>query len=217
MEKKTKETVAEPQNTAEAQVPVAEPPTPPAPEETFDVVVCAYEGTEELMKRLWDKFHKGKHLIVPVKADMDTRALLTEVLADNRVADRFSLLPPNVIPCTEITDSLLKGNYVYVTRNGERQQDSRLPLNAEKERLVELLAAEDSMEIPSEDFIGRLNEGRRLMEVSFTSGNFVTPVLRGNPCENVVIEAFLKKFFVTASPEGFSAIASLAEKCFLKG
>ena len=213
MGKNTKETVAEPQNTAEAQIPVTEPQT----QEIFDVVVCAYEGTEELMKRLWDKFHKGKHLIVPVKADADTRTMLADALADNRVADRFTLLPPNIIPCTEITDSLLEGNYVYVTRNGERQQDSRLPLNAEKERLVELLAAEDSMEIPSEEFIGRLNEGRRLMEVSFTSGNFVTPVLRANPCENVVIEAFLKKFFVAASPEGFSAIASLAEKCFLKG
>ena len=213
MGKKTKETVAEPQNTSEAQVPVAEAQE----QETFDVVVCAYECTEDLMKRLWDKFHNGRHLIVPVKTDADTRAMLAEALADNRVAGRFTLLPPNVIPCTAIADSVLKGSYVYVTRNGERQQDSRLPINAEKEKLVELLAAGDSMEIPSEEFIGRLNEGRRLMEVSFSSGNFVTPVLRGNPCENVVIEAFLKKFFVAASPEGFSAIASLAEKCFLKG
>lgn len=217
MGKKTKETVAEPQNTAEAQIPAAEPQTPAVPEEIFDVVVCAYEGTEELMTRLWDKFHKGKHLVVPVKPDTDTRALLADALADNRVADSFTLLPPNLIPCTEITDPVLKGSYVYVTRNGERQQDSRLPLNADKEKLVGLLVAGDSMAIPSEEFFRRLNEGRRLMEVSFTSGNFVTPVLRANPCENVVIEAFLKKFFVAASPEGFSAIASLAEKCFLKG
>lgn len=217
MGKKTSKTVAEPQNTAEAQISVTKPQTPVAPEEIFDIVVCAYEGTEELMSSLWDKFHKGKHIIVSVKPDVDTRALLADALADNRIADRFTLLPPNVIPCTDVADHLLKGSYVYVTRNGEKQQDSRLPINADKEKLVELFAGGDSMAIPSENFIGHLNEGRRLMDVSFVFGNFVTPVLRANPCENVVIEAFLKKFFVTASPEGFSAIASLIEKCLLKG
>ena len=62
----------------------------------------------------------------------------------------------------------------------------------------------------------RYNAGKLLMEVSFSFGNFITPVLRANPCENVVIEAFLRKFFVAASPEGFAAIAALAEKFLLK-
>ena len=34
--------------------------------------------------------------------------------------------------------------------------------------------------------------------------------------ENVVIEAFLRKFFVAASPEGFAAISGLVAKALLK-
>ncbi len=181
------------------------------------VVICAYEGTEDLMKRLWDRFHKGGHKVIAVKAEASTRDALVECLSDEGIADEFVLLPANVIPCTEIPDELLKGRFVYVTRGGERQHDSRVPLSVSKSGLVECLAAEDSLTVTPEVFIKRLNGDRRLNEVSFSFGNFITPVLRGNPCENVVIEAFIRKFFVSASPEGFNAIAGLLEKYLLKG
>lgn len=181
------------------------------------VVICAYEGTENLMKRLWDKFHNGGHKLMAVKADASTRDILTECLADEGIADEFVLVPANVVPCTEITDELLKGRFVYVTRGGERQHDSRVPLSVSKSGLVECLAAEDSLTVTPEVFIKRLNGNRRLNEVSFSFGNFITPVLRANPCENVVIEAFVRKFFVSASPEGFNAIGGLLEQYLLKG
>lgn len=206
----------EPRKTDGAQSSVVEAAAQEAADEKkFDVVVCAYPGTEPLMTRLWDRYHEGRHLILT-----DTGAQLPEVLAeclaDNRIADRFTLLPANVIPCTEITDELLKGNYVYVKRDGERQPVSRVPMTFDKERLVTWLAADESGTDTAEEFLKRYNAGRRLMEVSFSFGNFITPVLRATPCENVVIEAFLRKFFVAASPEGFAAIAALAEKCLLK-
>ncbi len=206
----------EPRKTAEAQSSVVEAAAQEAPaEKKYDVVVCAYPGTEPLMTRLWDRYHNGRHLVV-TDTVAPLQEVLAECLADNRIADRFTLLPANVIPCTEISDELLKGDYVYVKRDGERQPVSRVPMTFDKERLVAWLAADDSETDTAEKFLKRYNAGKRLMEVSFSFGNFITPVLRANPCENVVIEAFLRKFFVAASPEGFAAIAALAEKCLLK-
>lgn len=214
--KASKRTETEPRKTdgAQASAVVAAAQEASA-EKKYDVVVCAYPGTEALMTRLWDRYHGGRHLILT-----DTGASLPEVLAeclaDNRIADRFTFIPPNVIPCTEISDEILKGNYVYVTRSGERQAASRVPMTFDKERLVVWLASDDSATDTDEAFLKRYDAGKRLMEVSFSFGNFITPVLRANPCENVVIEAFLRKFFVAASPEGFAAIAALAERCLLK-
>ncbi len=184
---------------------------------SVSVVICAYEGTEKLVKRLWDKFHKGVHKVVAVNADAGTRFILTECLADEDVADEFVLVPANIVPCAEISDELLKGRFVYVTRSGEKQYDSRVPLYVSKSELVECLAAEDSQTVTPEVFVRRLHGNRRLNEVSFAFGNFITPVLRANPCENVVIEAFVRKFFVSASPEGFNAIGGLLEQYLLKG
>lgn len=214
--KQSKQMETEPRKTAEVQASVVETPAQGTPAaEKVEVVVLAYPGTEALMTRLWDRYHEGRHLILT-----DTGAQLTEVLAeciaDNRIADRFTLLPANVIPCTKISDELLKGNYVYVKRDGERQPVSRVPMTFDKERLVVWLPADEPGADTDESFLKRYNADRRLMEVSFSFGNFITPVLRATPCENVVIEAFLRKFFVAASPEGFAAIAALAEKFLLK-
>ena len=217
-----------PQQIAEAQVSVSEDSAQEAAEtaaseetaeeqERVAVVVCAYPGTEELMSRLWDKFHKGKHIVVTIPETLSRKEILGFCIADEQIADKFTLLPPNIIPCVEITDELLKGDYVYVSGNGDRQADSRVPMNFDKTSLVDILADENSEALGDKELLENLAKGKRMMEVSFAFGNFITPVLRANPCENVVIEAFLRKFFVAASPEGFAAIASLAEKSLLKG
>lgn len=202
--KKTTKTVAQ-----EVQVQEA------APVASVSVVVCAYPGTEELMQGLWDKFHKGGHLVLTVEKSAKTVDILAACLADNRVADTFTLLPPNIIPCAEVTDSVIGGRFAYVTHNNERLHDSRVPLQADKAALVELFAAADSLTISSEAFVQRMNGKHRLMDVSFGFGNFVTPVLRANPCEHVVIEAMVRKFFLATSPEGFEAIRGLLEKRLL--
>ncbi len=204
MAKKTTKTAVQ-----EAQV---QETTPVA---SVSIVVCAYPGTEELMRGLWDKFHKGGHKVLPVDKTAKTIDILAACLADNRVADSFTLLPPNIIPCAEVTDSVIGGRFAYVTHNNTRLHDSRVPLQVDKTTLVELFAASDSLTITSEAFVQRMNGKHRLMDVSFGFGNFVTPVLRSNPCEHVVIEAMLRKFFLATSPEGFEAIRGLLEKRLL--
>ena len=67
-----------------------------------------------------------------------------------------------------------------------------------------------------EALAAKFNESCRTMEVSFGFGNFITPVLRGTPCEHVVIEAFVRKFFVSASEVGFKAIEPLIKQLILK-
>ena len=56
----------------------------------------------------------------------------------------------------------------------------------------------------------------RPVRVGYTFGNFVTPVLRANPCENIVLEGFLRRKFIAASPEGFSAIETMIRDHLLK-
>ena len=84
-----------------------------------------------------------------------------------------------------------------------------------KSKLVELLAASDAKD--DEEFI-RVYYGRYRhypIEVGFTFGNFITPVTRANPCEHGVMEALVRKRFMSASAEGYKAISSLIEKTLL--
>ena len=109
-------TGTEPRKTAGAQASaVVAAAQEASAEKKYDVVVCAYPGTEALMTRLWDRYHEGRHLVV-TDTGAPLQEVLAECLADNRIADRFTFIPPNVIPCTKIADELLKGDYVYVTQ-----------------------------------------------------------------------------------------------------
>lgn len=182
-------------------------------DQAVTIIIGAYPGTEELMARIWDRFHSGKHKILTVEAGKSLRDIFTDILKDSSISDRFSYLPANMVPCTTVGDAVLMQSYVYVNRDGRREFSGRVPMTAHKDKVTEILLDENIKD--DEAFAKALIIGRA-MEVGYSFGNFITPVLRANPCENVVIEAFLRKFFVAASPDGFEAIASLTVKALLK-
>lgn len=178
--------------------------------EKFSVVVCAYEGHEALLEEIWRKRYSGKVRFVTVEPGYALASLIAEMIADEQVADRFVLLQPDTVPCSEISSEELLVPVVYVTAEGEKKYDEKMPLVVDKAKVVPLVADDT---LSSEDIVRRLLEsGPRPLEVGFSFGNYVTPVRRGNPCEHIVIEALVRKKFIVASLEGFKAISHLLLK-----
>lgn len=206
---KTQETETLSQSESPASVEQTSTSTP-----AISVVIGAYPGTGELMGKLWNRFYTGAHKVVEVESGKSLRDVFVDILKDSSIADRFTYTPANLIPCTVIDDATLRQTYAYLNREGRRGYSSRIPLTADKDKVTEALLDEDIKD--DEAFARALAGDRRAMDVGFAFGNFITPVLRANPCENVVIEAFLRKFFVAASPEGFAAISGLVTKALLK-
>ena len=220
MATKTKRTASESPDTSGTQEPSVvsqqaeaySPADSEAPAEKTVVVILAYPGTEDTMKAVWDKFHDGSHKVVTAASSL--KEDLLEALKDDSIADKFILVPANLIPCCKVSQ-VLELRYVYVDRNGAKSHYCRLPLQMDKEQIVDILSSVDA-DITNEALAAKFNENCRTMEVSFGFGNFITPVLRGTPCEHVVIEAFVRKFFVSASEVGFKAIEPLIKQLILK-
>ncbi len=179
------------------------------------VVVLAYKGTEEQVKRVWEKMARLPMVVLAYSDEEKLQDVLAKIVADESIADDFIFVPPNVIPCKPVNLEELSVPYVYTTSRGERIYNSRVPMAFGKSKLVELLAASDAKD--DEEFI-RVYYGRYRhypIEVGFTFGNFITPVTRANPCEHGVMEALVRKRFISASAEGYKAISSLIEKTLL--
>lgn len=179
-------------------------------EQKFNVVVCAYNGSEELVKEIWTKRFNESIKLLSVEETFKPSDVLAEIIADNSVADEFTVVWPNTVPCSDITLPELRFPVVYVTAIGEKRYNEKLPCSTSKEIVVEILSQNLSDE---EALLKALTEkGPRPFEVGYTFGNYVTPVRRANPCENIVIEALVRKKFIIASPEGFNAIKELLVK-----
>lgn len=179
------------------------------------VVVLAYKGTEEQVKRVWEKMAGLPMAVLAYSDEEKLQDVLAKIVADESIADDFIFVPANVIPCKPVNLEELSVPYVYTTSRGERIYNSRVPMAFGKSKLVELLAASDAKD--DEEFI-RVYYGRYRhypIEVGFTFGNFITPVTRANPCEHGVMEALVRKRFISASAEGYKAISSLIEKTLL--
>ena len=83
------------------------------------------------------------------------------------------------------------------------------------QELIETMATEE--EYSAEEF-AELNENffrtyaekhrTRALEVGISFGNYISPVTRGTPCGNKVIEAMMRKKFLSANKVGFEAITS---------
>ena len=92
------------------------------------------------------------------------------------------------------------------------------------ERDVGVEAADDApvlgadSDAPDEAFVRKYVESRgvRPLEVSHNFGNYYTKVLRENPCENVVIEAMIRKRFLYVGPAGWPAVTGLFHKLLKK-
>lgn len=153
--------------------------------------------------------------LMPVDTGTDIREILVECIADDRIADEFVLIPSNTIPCSKVTLEELRVPLVYIDSRQQEQHNHRLPMPFRKESLVEFLAEEVTTgEAFAKGYAERYRT--RPVQVSYAFGNYVTPVLRPNPCENVVLEAFIKRKFVTANPAGFAAIESIIRSALLK-
>jgi hypothetical protein len=179
------------------------------------VVVLAYKGTEEQVKRVWEKMAVLPMVVLAYYDEEKLQDVLAKIVADESIADDFIFVPANVIPCKPVNLEELSVPYVYTTLRGERIYNSRVSMAFGKSKLVELLAASDAKD--DEEFI-RVYYGRYRhypIEVGFTFGNFITPVTRANPCEHGVMEALVRKRFISASAEGYKAISSLIEKTLL--
>lgn len=179
------------------------------------VVVLAYKGTEEQVKRVWEKMAGLPMAVLAYSDEEKLQGVLAKIVADESIADDFIFVPANVIPVKPVNLEELSVPYVYTTSRGERIYNSRVPMAFGKSKLVELLAASDAKD--DEEFI-RVYYGRYRhypIEVGFTFGNFITPVTRANPCEHGVMEALVRKRFISASAEGYKAISSLIEKTLL--
>lgn len=205
----------EPVEPVEAVEPVPAEPTDGTPPATTPLVVCAYPGTEQVVEEVWRRNCDTPIQLMPIDTGTDIREILEECIADDRIADDFVLVPANTIPCSKVMLEELRVPLVYIDGQQREQHNHRLPMPFRKESLVEFLAVDGSSgEAFAKGYAERYRT--RPVQVSYVFGNYVTPVLRPNPCENVVLEAFVKRKFVTANPAGFAAIESIIRSALLK-
>lgn len=184
------------------------------------VVVMCHPGTLDLMKRIWEERLQNTALIF-IELDESTEGLLNQLgraLAHKEITPTFVLAPANLIPCSEITLDDLQIPVVYVTKDGKRVYDAVVPMTFDVEKAQELIeemaiadtySAEEFVKL-NEDFARAYAERHRTraLEVGISFGNYISPVTRGTPCGNKVIEALMRKKFLSANKVGFEAIES---------
>lgn len=192
-----------------------------ASEQPYRVVVCAYAGTEDLIAKAWKKMCDEPILIIPIaEGDDDARAILTTVIANSDVSDDFVFVKANTIPCSRVTMIDLSVPVVYLDRAGKEHYSHRLPMPLNKGLLVEAFGAEDypDADETDESFLRSYAETNlsRPIQVSHYFGNYVTIVLRGNPCNAVVAEGLLRRKFLSANAVGFKAIEPFVETLLSK-
>lgn len=215
---------------AEAQAqeqPVQEQEEQPAEKAAtpkYDIVVCAYPGTEERMAAIWKRAlgNKEFHLILagpavsgetPLESVAEELPALAEALiAASDVADEFVLVPPNTFPTRKLGPEDVATTVVYVDAKGNRAFANKLPQVHSKEILAYLLAEKEFWS--PEEFAkeAMLASGRFPIEVGMSFGNYVTNVLRATPCESKVIEALIKKKFISCNPDGWRGIQGVVDK-----
>lgn len=175
------------------------------------VVVLAFAGTEEQMRNVWEG-NCSEKIVVKTYDGQSLTEILEEIIADNEISDEFVLVPANLIPVRKTRYELL--SLPFVDRFGKTSSFwGRVPVKFSKEALAIFLPNNDSL--PADDFVRKYIRDVRdefTLEVSHEFGNFYTKVLRSNPCENVIIEAFITKRFVYANEQGWSSVETLLEK-----
>lgn len=209
---------------AEKAAETVEQPAEKAATPKYDIVVCAYPGTEDKMAALWKRALGDKEFLIvtagpavsgetPVETVAEELPSLAEALiADNRVADEFALVAPNTFPTHRLSSADIATPVVYVDAKDNRTYAHRLPQIHSKEILTTLLAEKEFWN--PEEFAkeAMLASGRFPIEVGMSFGNYVTNVLRATPCENKVIEAFVKKKFISCNPDGWRGIQGVVDK-----
>lgn len=183
---------------------------------SIKVVIAAFPGTELKLQAVWAKFI-GDYPFKVIPSD-DTMMAVASAVADDSVEDNFVFVPANTFPCKHINRGELWLPVVYVSKDGKKTYGHSLPMQFNKAKAVELLTDVDFDEKDPEMFFKKASAAWTPVpvEVGMAFGNFVTPVLRGAPCEHKVIEAMVRKKYITTSAVGWKAIEHLIDQFLLK-
>lgn len=227
------ETIEAPAQEAEAEEEAAaDPAAPEAPaageaaaepeapaEEAADpirLIILAYPGTESLMSRVWAKNIYAPFRIIPFEDGDSLISILEDVIAMNDVDRVFAVAPANLVPCAPISWDELQLPRVDVLQQDNVLYWGRVPVCFDKELLVDNLPVDE--ELDDESFVRAYVKSfyaGRPEQVSHSFGNYFVKVLRGTPCESVVIEGLMHKRYLYANAVGWAAVADLIEKALL--
>lgn len=195
----------------------AEPEAPA--EEAADpirLIILAYPGTESLMSRVWAKNIDAPFRIIPFEDGDSLISILEDVIAMNDVDRVFAVAPANLVPCAPISVDELQLPRVDILQQDNVLYWGRVPVCFDKELLVDNLPVEE--ELDDESFVRAYVKSfyaGRPEQVSHSFGNYFVKVLRGTPCESVVIEGLMHKRYLYANAVGWAAVADLIEKALL--
>lgn len=183
------------------------------------VVVICHKGSLDLMQRVWKQMLEDAHIIFIENDSENELSLLDQLgmaLAHPEITPTFVLVPANIIPCSRITLNDLMTPVVYVCKDGSKVHSATVPMTFDLEKAITMIREiTEDVDDPTPEELNRLSEEfarkyaehrTRPLEVGLSFGNYISPVTRGTPCGNKVIEALIRKKFVSANKVGFSAI-----------
>lgn len=214
------ETAEAPAQGAEAKEEAAEDSA--APEASAEeaavpirLIILAYPGTESLMSRVWAKNIDIPFRIIPFEEGDSLISILEDVIAMNDVDRVFAVAPANLVPCAPISWDELQLPRVDVLQQNNVLYWGRVPVCFDKELLVDILPDDElGNELFVRSYVKSFYAGRP-EQVSHSFGNYFVKVLRGTPCESVVIEGLMHKRYLYANAVGWAAVADLIEKALL--
>lgn len=177
------------------------------------LVIFDSESKAALVRAAWEKFSDipVEIIVAEDEQEVNLKQLLENVMATDAVPGRFVLVPPTLIPVTPVRWSELQTPLVDIAGDGNRYW-GRTPVAFDKGVLADFLPENDSLS--PEEFVKKYLEenATRPVEVSHSFGNFFTKVLRSNPCENVIIEALVRKRFLFVNQAGWPPVVPLLKK-----
>ena len=207
------ETEAAKEQKTESEEPEPEPE--PEPErEPLHLIVCAYPGTEDLVKKIWEKFYAGPIQVRFFQEGESLVNVLETAMVMPELDKVFGVIPANLVPCAPVRWSDLQLVRADDQGSGKISFWGRVPVCFNKDILVDFLPDNDGAS--DEEFVKRYVTGMMRPElVSHSYGNYYTKVLRANPCESVVIEGLMRKRFIYTNAAGWEAVKDLLIQALL--
>jgi hypothetical protein len=175
------------------------------------IVVLAHPGSEPLVRDIWEHFCDAP-VVVWTDVFGSVKEVLEAVMADNEIDAEFVLVPANLVPVSKVLPGEFQTPLVDVVNQKKVLHWGRVPVLFSKERLADFLPDNDPLE--DNEFVKAYLKANNMrpLEVAHGFGNYFTKVIRGNPCENVVIEALVRKRFLYVNQAGWPAIEHLLKK-----
>ena len=174
----------------------------------IQLIVCAYEGTEQTMQRIWNSMCETPSEVLGIDENTSYKDVIASCIANQEIADKFIFVPANVVPCSPI---LLEEMFTpQVLLDSKRGISYDLPMRIDKDVILELVADANSSD--SEMFEAYLRTLNRAVFASHYYGNSVAVVLRSNPDLEVLKEAMKTRKFIRTSAVGFKASSHLLKE-----